>query len=51
MKEQETKAIFLRGVKPDLYAWVKKTSKDQGYTMSGLVNKIFEQAKKNACNK
>ena len=44
----KNKAIFLRGVKPELYSWVKKEAKEHGYTLSGLINIIFSEAKENA---
>ena len=41
----ETKAVFLRGVKPVNYKWLKAQAKKQGYTLSGFVNKILEEAR------
>ncbi len=40
-----TKAVFLRGLKPANHKWLKETAHKKGYTLSGFLNHIIEEAR------
>jgi hypothetical protein len=43
-KKVADKAVFLRGLKHGNHQWVKAEAKKRGYTLSGFINYVFEEA-------
>lgn len=43
--KKKVKAVFLRGLTPENHKWVKEQAKRQGYTLSGFINRLFQDAR------
>ena len=44
-KKAKPRAVFLRGLDEKNHKWIKAEAKRLGYTLSGYINRVFEEAR------